>query len=223
LHLKKVAGSLTERFGLNPLQCAGFELDPKHYVVIELTVEERKGTAAYNFDDTVVVGDRDNVPRRIIFRAPAENDTPSLTIGIEVRGGAPTVTYLELSAGDGADVRAKHLRPIHLEECVNQIVVLCNAHYVVFDPDKGPMVYQPEVTRDDVRAVERMQRRRRDPRTDRELLERVAELYRQHPEAPNQAVAAAFEVSERTAARWAGYCSEAELLPKAPKQGQKRL
>lgn len=126
-------------------------------------------------------------------------------------------------ATERAEVRAKHLRPIRFEEFVTQIVVACAANHVVFDPHQGLRVYQPEVTRDDVREVERMQRRRRDPRTDRELLERVAELYRRHPEAPNQAVAAEFEVSERTAARWAGYCSEAGLLPRAPKQGQKRL
>jgi len=68
-----------------------------------------------------------------------------------------------------------------------------------------------------------MQRRRRDPRQDRALLERVAALYRQHPHAPNKAVAAEFGVSERTAGRWAEYCSDAGLLPKAPKQGQKRI
>ena len=224
MQLKKLTVSLDEKLGLDPLQCAGFELDrAKPYLVTELTVDGIYGTAAFNINDYVVVGDRDNIPKRVIFRARGGDDTPSLTMGIEVRDGAPTCTYLEFSAGERAEVRAKHLRSIHIEDCVKQIILACVANHVVFDPQRGPMVYQPEVTRDDVRAVERMQRRRRDPRTDRELLERVAELYRQHPEAPNQAVAAAFEVSERTAARWAGYCSEAGLLPKAPRQGQKRL
>lgn len=230
---KKIPGTLTEKFGFDPLGSEGFELDRlKPYLVTELTVQEFEGTAAFNINDYVVVGglsprrdgrDWDNVPNRIVFRGRGGDDTPSLTMGIEIRDGAPACTYLEFSAGEGAEVRAKHLRPIRFEEFVTQIVVACAANHVVFDPPRGPQVYRPEVTRNDVRDVERMQRRRRDPRTDRELLERVADLYRRHPEAPNQAVAVEFDVSERTAARWAGFCSEAGLLPKAPKQGQKRL
>ncbi len=231
--MKKIPGTLTEKFGFDPLGSAKFELDRlKPYLVTELTVQEFEGTAAFNINDYVVVGDLsprrdgrdwDNIPNRIVFRGRGGDDTPSLTMGIEIRDGAPACTYLEFSAGEGAEVRAKHLRPIRFEEFVTQIVVACAANHVVFDPYRGPQVYRPEVTRDDVRDVERMQRRRRDPRTDRELLERVADLYRRHPEAPNKAVAAEFDVSERTAARYAGYCSEAGLLPKAPKQGQKRL
>lgn len=231
MHPEKAAETLTEKFGYDPLGSKGFELDrSKHCLVTKLTVQEFEGTAAFNIGDYAAGlsprrdgRDWDNVPNRIVFRARGGDDKPSLSMGIEIRDGAPACTYLELSAGERADVRAKHLRPIRFEEFVTEIVVACAANHVVFDPHRGPQVYQPEVTRDDVRDIEQMQRRRRDPRTDRELLERVAELYRRHPEAPNQAVAAEFEVSERTAARWAGYCSEAGLLPKAPKQGQKRL
>ena len=233
MRLEKFTGSVTETFGFDPLGSDGFELDrSKPSLVTKLTVQEFEGTAAYNINDYAAAADLsprrdgrdwDNIPNRIVFKGRGGDDTPSLTMGIEVRGGAPACTYLEFSAGESGDVRAKHLRPIRFEEFVTQIVVACAANHVVFDPQRGPQVYRPEVTRDDVRDVERMQRRRRDPRTDRELLERVADLYRRHPEAPNQAVATEFEVSERTAARWAGYCSEAGLLPKAPKQGQKRL
>lgn len=144
-------------------------------------------------------------------------------MGIEVRGNAPVCTYLELAADYGVSaVQAKHLKPIRIEEWLTQIVVAC-ANHVFTVTDDSFRGHRPDMTHERVKAIERMQRRRRDPRTDRALLERVAELYRQHPEAPNQAIAAEFEVSERTAARWAGYCSEAGLLPKAPKQGQKRL
>jgi hypothetical protein len=222
-HYKRLTIPLKEKLGLDPLGCRGFELDrAKRFLATELTVEGFEGTAAFNLNDYVVVDEQNMIPRRILFRGRVGAPEPSLTVGIEVRGGVPKCTYLELSAGEEAEVRAKHLKPIRIEELVTQIVAVCAAKHVVETP-QGLRVYEPEVTPDDIRAVERMQRRRRDPRTDHALLERVAELYREHPEAPNQAVAAEFEVSERTAARWAGYCSEAGLLPKAPKQGQKRL
>lgn len=213
---------LTDQFDLDPLGCSGFELDrAKTVLIIELSADGFNGTAAFNVKDNVVVTDRDNVPDKMIFRGRGGDDRLALTLGIELRAGAPNCTYLEVAA-DGAPVCSKHLKSIRIETLVTQIVVACASKHVVITP-QGLKVFEPEITPDDVRAVERIQRRRRDPRTDRPLLERVAELYRQHPDAPNQAVAAEFQVSPRTAARWAAHCSDADLLPQVTKQGQKRL
>jgi hypothetical protein len=72
------------------------------------------------------------------------------------------------------------------------------------------------------KAVERMQRRRRDP-NDRDLLEQVAIIYKEHPDAPVAAVMRAMGMSRRTASRWAARCSEVGLLPQVDAKGKKRL
>jgi hypothetical protein len=202
----------------------GFELGPAFLgmraarrVAVDETTE---GEATYNINDKVPSG-KLAVPRKIRFVAGG-GAMPSLTMGIEVRNGVATCTYLELVAGSDNDVRAKHLKLIPIETWVKRIVAEC-AEDVVETTKKERIFIMGRATAEKLDAVERMQRRRRDPRQDRTLLERVAALYRQHPDAPNKAVAAEFGVSERTAGRWAEYCSDAGLLPKAPKQGQKRL
>jgi hypothetical protein len=203
-----------------------FELDPERAVLArELTLRDIEGVAVWHLNDDVIVGDQ-AIPRKIMFSAGG-GPSPWLTMGIETRDNdsAPTCTYLELAADDRTEVRAKHLKMIRVDDWVAQIVAGCANHYVAVIPGsaQGLLIHRPRVTREQVKAVERTQRRRRDPRTDSALLERVAALYQQHPEAPNKVVAAEFGVSERTAARWAQYCSEAGLLPKAAKQGQKRI
>ena len=77
-------------------------------------------------------------------------------------------------------------------------------------------------TPEQVKTVERLQRRRRDP-NDRALLEQVAALYKANPDAPLAAISEALGTSPRTAARWAARCSEIGLLPQVSKKGQKRL
>jgi hypothetical protein len=149
---------------------------------------------------------------------------PSLAIGIELRGEVPTCTFLRLEAGSASTVQDKHLKLIKLEQWTSEIVSHCaepllseTKHGKVFSLMAGPP------SNDTARTVERLQRRRRDPRSDPELMARVAALYRRHPEAPIKAIAAEFEVSDRTAARWARDSSDAGLLPPAPKQGKKRI
>jgi hypothetical protein len=181
--------------------------------------ETTEGEATYNINDQEVIG-KYAIPRKIRF-ITGGGPVPSLTMGIEVRNGAPTCTYLELVAGSDNEVRAKHLKLIPIERWVKRIWTECADEVVA--TKTGRVFITGVATAEKLAAVERMQRRRRDPRQDRALLERVAALYRQHPHAPNKAVAAEFGVSERTAGRWAEYCSAAGLLPKAPKQGQKRI
>jgi len=203
-----------------------FELDPQQAVLARaVTLGDIEGVAVWNLNDDVIVGEQ-VIPRKIMF-GTSGGPIPWLTMGIETRDNdtPPTCTYLELAADDRDEVRAKHLKLIRVDDWVAQIVAACANHDAAPIPGtaQGLLIHRPRVTREQVRAVERTQRRRPDPRTDRALLEQVAALYKQHPEAPNKAVAAEFGVSERTAARWAQYCTDADLLPKAAKQGQKRI
>jgi hypothetical protein len=193
----------------------GFDLgyaDGWHHVSVDFeyrmgqTTMRTKGLATFGMNTSVVVNGT-AVPRKILFESGVGHDQPRLLMGIELRNDVPVCTYLELSEGE---VRAKWLKVIRIEEWVSEIVLRCSVGGV------------NHATPEQRRAVLRMQRRRRDPRTDGELLAQVAEVYREHPEAPNKAIAAQFGVSGRTAARWAQYASEAGLLPKV-KQGRTRI
>ena len=68
---------------------------------------------------------------------------------------------------------------------VGQIVAAC-AQPVERTP-KGFRSRTGTPTPEQTKAIERMQRRRRDP-NDRELLEQVATIYKEHPDAPVAAV-----------------------------------
>ena len=178
------------------------------------------GEANYFTEDLVRVG-KLAIPRKIRFHTGG-GSMPRLTMGIELRNETPTCTYLEIAGDAGSEVRVTHLKKIPIERWVKKIVGECSIDLVESSPT-GQVYVERAATPERLKAVERMQRRRRDPKQDRELLERVAALYRHNPQAPNKAVAAEFGVSERTAGRWADYCSDAGLLPKAPKQGHKRI
>lgn len=154
------------------------------------------------------------VPRKIRFEAPGDDDQTWLTLGIELVDGVPECTYLELS---GRPVRDRHLKSIRVEKLVTAIVSTC-AQQVLPDGWRA----QGPATPEQVKTVERLQRRRRDP-NDRALLEQVATLYKANPDAPLAAISEALDMSPRTAARWAARCSEIGLLPQVSKKGQKRL
>lgn len=160
-------------------------------------------------------------PRKILFQSGG-GPQPWLTMGIEVVDGVPECTYLELDAdGDASPVRDKHLKLIRIEQWVKQIVASCTQEVEPESATRYTLIHGP-ATPEQMKAVERLQRRRRDP-NDRELLEKVANLYKANPEAPNAAISQTLNMSKRTAARWAARCSEAGLLPKVSKKGQKRL
>lgn len=215
----------------------GFELGPASArLTVEFAFRGIVGRATYNINDDVIVGDY-AVPRRIKVESGG-GPNPRLTMGIEIRGDSPKCTFLELAATDEAVVQAKHLKRVRVEEWVSRIVAACGAKKVA-ETSTGGRIYahggipiksetgepqrQVKLDLDDVKAVGRMQRRRRDPRNDPTLLERVASIYRRNPQAPNKAIAAEFGVSERTAGRWAQYSSEANFLPEPEKQGKKRI
>ena len=142
-------------------------------------------------------------------------------MGVELVDGVPECTYLELDADAATALRDKHLKTIHVEKFVSLIVATCGNRVTRISETSFGFAHGP-ATPAQVKAVERMQRRRRDP-SDRELLERVAAIYKENPDAPVAAIIRAMGMSRRTAGRWAARCSEAGLLPKVDGKGKKRL
>lgn len=204
----------------------GFDLGrAPGWVSRPVMVSGRKGEATYGINADVIVGGSLAVPAKILFRLVSRG-RPTLTMGIELRHDEPVCTYLELEADPASAVKGERLKEIRVEDWVTQIVAECSKTVTMTkDQRPGRRSYRLDhgpATPDQVKAVERMQRRRRDPRSDTEFLKRVAAIYLANPEAPNRAVAAEFDVTPRTASRWAEYASEAELLPRA-KQGQRRI
>jgi len=159
------------------------------------------------------------IPRKILFRSGG-GPQPWLTMGIELVDGRPECTYLEFDSDKASPVRDKHLKLTQIEKMVGQIVAAC-AQPVERTP-KGLRITYGLTTPEQMKTVERMQRRRRDP-DDRELLEQVATIYREHPDAPVAAIMRAMGMSRRTASRWAARCSEVGLLPQVDTKGKKRI
>ena len=184
--------------------------------VVGFSADGIPGEATYSPFRYELYGDL-AVPRKILFEAPGDDDQTWLTLGIELVDGVPECTHLELS---GRPVRDRHLKAIRVEKLVTAIVSTC-AQRVERTPKTLTLIHGP-ATPEQVKAVERVQRRRRDP-NDRALLEQVATLYKANPDAPLAAISEALDMSPRTAARWAARCSEKGLLPQVSKKGQKRL
>lgn len=186
-------------------------------------VRSVSGEAFYT-DDDVREGNQ-SIPRKILFRSGG-GDEPWLTLGIEIRGKVPTCTYLEFDSASGAAVQDKHLNVVHIEQWVKQIVATCASEMELLKKQRpgrrGYRLIHGPATPEQLKLVGGLQRRRTSPQDDRELLERVAAIYKANPDAPLKAVAAEFDRSIATAGRWVGYASEANLLPKA-KQGKKRI
>lgn len=176
------------------------------------------GEATYNPIDGVLYEDH-AIPRKILFRSGG-GPRPWLTMGIELVDGRPECTYLEFDSDKASPVRDKHLKLKSIEKMVAEIVAAC-AQPVERTP-KGLSITYGLTTPEQVKAVERMQRRRRDP-NDHELLEQVATIYREHPDAPVAAIMRALGMSRRTAGRWAARCSEVGLLPPVDTKGKKRI
>lgn len=181
--------------------------------VVRVSAGGITGKATYSPFHYELHGDQ-AVPPRILFEARDDDDQPWLTLGIELADGALECTHIELS---GDPVRDRHLKSIHVEKLVTAIVSAC-AQQVL---PSGARAHGP-ATPKQVKTVERLQRRRRDP-NDRALLEQVAALYQAKPDAPVAAISEALDMSPRTAARWAARCSEVGLLPQVSKKGQRRL
>jgi hypothetical protein len=155
----------------------------------------------------VQVGDR-FVPPRIFVHSRIAN-VPDLKMKIEVREGIPVVTEVTLQARpDGPEVRRRHLDALALDDLLEQIVAACS----VKDADGTGRTLIPDMDRG---AALRNVRGARSGRTriSQERLLKAAEIYREHVDGrPTEAIARAFGVSHRTAARYVQHARKSGLL-----------
>jgi hypothetical protein len=181
-------------------------------VTVSHTFWDGYGRAIYEPGDRVQVGER-RIPRAIFVQIRGGKNEPKLAMKIEVRDGIPQWVEVCLQARpDGPEVRDKHLAAIRLGDWLEQIVAMCSLKYS--GTGLGGTTWSKPI--DDGNAVADIRRAVSGrPRTvTPERLRKVTEVYRQHFEnRPTQAVARAFGVSHRTAARYVQQARSAGLLP----------
>lgn len=180
-----------------------------------------KATFSDDLDDVAFIGDR-VIPRLIHVTMKGGTAQPDLYMKIEVRHDVPHCTELSFTARpDGPEVRDKDL-PIRVGDLTEKVVAMCSMKIT----DRGP---HGEPTgwawpREDRKALSEITRiRTHRPRKSREHYKKVADIYRQHFDAhPTAAVARAFQVSWRTAARYVQQARDEGLLPQTT-TGKKQI
>jgi len=176
-----------------------------------------KGHLEFDGLDFVTVGDR-RVPRSITAHLYGQGVTPDLEIQIDVVEGVPRCESLTLrrSAG-GQEIRSKDLRAVRIEDWVNQFVAECSDPFEVQGSTIIATHHARSATTADIRNAERARKRRPARKIEREFLERVATIYRDHfDDRPIIAIEKAFGVERRTASWYVQLCrsDEHQLLPK---------
>ena len=168
------------------------------------------GQATWDPADKVEVGDRRRVPREIFVQIRGGEKEPDLGMKIEVRQGIPQWAEVVLRARpDGPEVRDKDLAAIRLNDWLESIVAMCS---VVKSVPDGTVWSKPVNDWSAVPDIRRAVSGRRRTVTP-ELLQTVAEVYRQHFDKPTEAVRRSFGVSHRTAARYVQQARVAGHLP----------
>lgn len=151
------------------------------------------------------------VPREAVMTFDGEQGSPDAMMRFEVRDGRPECVEIIVRAKpDGRGIRSADLRMVNIDTQAVEVLTDLGTIGVV---DERAVVN----TR---RAVQEARASRRGTVT-REELERVAELYRENPDAPTQAVEMLLGYSKRTAARRVKQAEEAGLLP-VTSPGKKR-
>jgi hypothetical protein len=175
------------------------------------TFMEGHGRATWDPADKVEVGDRRRVPREIFVQIRGGKNEPDLGMKIEVRDGIPRWAVVTLQARpDGPEVRDKDLAAIRLNDWLEHIVAMCSVAESAAD---GTVWSKPVNDRTAVADIRRAISGRRRIVTP-ELLQKVADVYRQHFEkGPTEAVSRSFGVSHRTAARYVQQARAAGNLP----------
>lgn len=135
---------------------------------------------------------------------------------IEVVDGLPVCTELKLAKkAEGAEVRSKDLGVIRIEDWIQVVLPEFSVPGEV-DENGNLRLYVRETSREDVLNVQRarQQATTRKRKIDRDHLEKVAAIYREHFDGnPRRAIALAFNTSEPTAGRWITQCRKDGILP----------
>jgi len=157
------------------------------------------------------LGDR-LVPPSMVATLPAIDGLPAIRLAIVVRDGIPVCRRIEIeSAPEGRDVRQADLDAINVDDLIERVCSAVGARVLRrTDADSDAAAWEWN----DANAVEPAARSGRPVRLSDERIRRAAEVYRAHlHERPTQAVAAAFGIAPRTAAKYVGEARIRGFLP----------
>lgn len=169
-----------------------------------------------NVAEFVAVGDR-LLPPRIRAVLPPWDDDVGLRLTIEVRNGVPVCRQLEfVTSPEGRDLRKSDLA-IDLDAVVEMMCAAVALQVVDADGESSAAVVggSPQTPFWDgtVRQVRRARAGRPVRLTD-ERIRQAAEIYRANlDKRPTEAVAAAFGMAHRTAAKYVGEARARGFLP----------
>jgi hypothetical protein len=184
-----------------------------------LTFQGNLGGGAYTEYDMdtepVQVGDR-MVPERVTAMFPGEDGAPTIRLELEVRNGVPECRQILIEATpDGREVRHLDLRAIQLETLIARVYSAVTVHRQ--EAGNGHLwTWKWHAPEEAAKARREMERARagRPRKLSDERIRKAAEVYRTHlGDRPTEAVAAAFSVAHRTAAKYVMEARARGFLP----------
>lgn len=158
----------------------------------------------------VPVGEH-GMPERMTYRHEGGDSQPGCVIEIEVWDGVPVCAKAELLAKPDSKVQ---VRPKHLKDLagmIDPVIEMAGVRFGFSRNGQGGWGLESPGPSDDQRARLRSVRASRRKIT-RPFLEQVASTYTTAPTPKLESVAAAFDCSERSAARYVTAAREAGLL-----------
>jgi hypothetical protein len=169
------------------------------------------GKASFSMGNLIPLGSSNvYVPSEVDVNFSQDSSAPIRTMKIEVRDGIPSCTEIHLTGRKGGrGLRPSDLTDIDVAGWIDDILSECQC-----EATSDGLIIRPGAI-EGRRAIERARTVRRT--VTPELLQRVAEVYRQHVDAkPIESVSDEFGVPYRTAARYVQLCRSDEfgLLPK---------
>src|SRR4051794_14583781 len=142
------------------------------------------------------------LPTKMRYTHPGGENQPGLEIGIEVRDGVPVCTEVRLVATDSRQVRVKDLTLLAgiLENRVEELATIAAWDRTERGWGKDSVITEShhKARGRSVRTARQSNRRK----VTTELLSRVAEVYAAATGNKLEVIQGAFDVSERTAARY---------------------
>ena len=179
----------------------------------KVSMQLSNGTLTYPMVPGVEIGDI-VIPPQIEAVFPGTDGHPTLKVVIEVMDGIPECTELHLISADSTrGLNGMDLRSLKLEELVDQVVAAASMTITSRDGGVRASVFKAGGAGE--LGIETLKKARQSQRTNmtRDRLRKVADVYNSKSQAGISAVAAAFQKSDRTAARYIRQAREAGLIP----------
>ncbi len=170
-------------------------------------------------EEMAEVGDR-GIPRHVLYRHPGDKRRPALEVAIEVRDGIPVITEVRVRADidNGVQIRAKDIKigVVALDNSLTQWLSELTYRRGAERPDGSRPWWRydqvpPDERKAAIRTIGRARGQLRRRMTD-EMLTRIAETYRTAAPPRHEAIAVAFDVSDRTAQRYIAHARQAGLI-----------